>query len=113
MIVYLPGKIIKRTSSSGGRPDVDDSPNTDYINVYVLDEKSSGNKYRIEDKYNLYRHKYDIITDLQATIEEQKKKIETLSICSPSGGSKYNRTRKNMSRKSAHKNLRKSKYHRK
>jgi hypothetical protein len=111
--VYLPGKIVQ-VESSTERQDFPGISNR--VNEFKLDTAlaKADNKYIIKDE-DIYRHKDDIIQDLKNEIIASRKHIEALKSLSKStaGGSKYNRTRKNISRKSAYKNLRKSKYYRK
>lgn len=77
-----------------------------------------------DEKYGikgLYRRKPTIIESFQSKIRQNDIEIQRLNEIirglsvtqSMSGGRKYNRTRKNVCRKPMHKNLRKSKYHRK
>lgn len=69
----------------------------------------------------LYRRKPTVIESFHSKIRENDIEIQRLNEIiqklkvtqSMSGGRKYNRTRKNVCRKPMHKNLRKSKYHRK
>lgn len=110
--VYLPGKI-EQVESSTTRQDTQGISNLD--NEFTLDTAlaQTDSKYITpNEKDMIYRHKNDIIIDLEATIKRQQTEIENLTEIK-SGGRKYNRTRKNMSRNSAYKNRRKSKYYRK
>jgi hypothetical protein len=105
MNVYLPGKIVQ-VESSNERPDFQDIPNS--VNEFKLDTAlaRTNNKYYIikTEEIYIYRHKDDIINELT----DKNKKLELL-LNPKAGGRKYNRTRRNISRNSAYKNLRKSK----
>jgi hypothetical protein len=105
MNVYLPGKIVQ-VESSTARQDFQDISNRD--NEFELDTAlaRADNKYYIikSEKTIIYRHKDDIINELT----EKNKTLELL-LKPKAGGRKYNRTRRNISRNSAYKNLRKSK----
>lgn len=112
----IPGKwsnveSIDYTSERGSSISPEFSPNKRAI-------LSTDEKYGIK---GLYRRKPTVIESFQSKIRQNDIEIQRLNEIiqklgvnqSMLGGRKYNRTRKNVCRKPMHKNLRKSKYHRK